>query len=409
MKGSLKKMRGRVQRAVGETLAKAVGKFVAKRYGRAEGPLPAGHHLSIAISSLHARKTGISRGAQQQAQALRRCGLDVRLLDASPGIRNPLLHAALPIRGDVLIIHSGGPQLAQIINYHAPAPNVRRIGYIAWELPASPHHWRAYDSGADEIWTPSRFSAEALKAATKRPVTVVRHVSAPPRVVTKGVFRERLGLKDGEFLVLTFADLRSSLARKNPLGAIAAFRNAFGERRDVRLLVKLTAADREPSLVEQLKIAAGNANVEFLCEHLNDAGLWSLFADADAFLSLHRAEGFGLPILEAMSVGCTVIGTAWSGNCDFMDTSNAAALPYKLVDVTDPQGIYRSGVWAEPDMDAAVEWLRRFEADRSLCRTIGDAARASTTLERQLAAFQENLPEYVKGERYTTGERLRLA
>jgi len=409
MKSSLEKMQIRAQRLLGETLAKTIGRLVAKRYGRTEGPLPAGNQRPISVSALHARKTGISRGAQLQGLAMRRCGLDVRLLDASPAIRNPLLRAALPIRGDALIIHSGGPQLAQIIAYHAPAPNVRRIGYIAWELPAPPHHWRGYDSGADEIWTPSRFSAEALRTVTKRPVTVVRHVSAPPRMVTKGIFRQRLGLQDGEFLALACADLRSSLARKNPAGAITAFRKAFGERRNVRLLVKLTAADREPGMVAQLKDAAGGANVEFLCEHLNDAGLWSLFADADAFLSLHRAEGFGLPILEAMSVGCTVIGTNWSGNCDFMDASNTAALPYKLVDVTDPQGIYRRGVWAEPDMDAAVEWLRRLEADRGLCRQLGDAAQASTTPERQLAAFEADLPEYIKGENFTTGNRLRLA
>ena len=408
MKGYFKQMLIGVRRSVGERLAKSVGRAVAMRYGRDEGPLPSGVNQVISVSGLHARKTGISRGAQQQALALRRSGMNVRLLDASPGIRNPLLRSALPICGDVLVIHSGGPQLAQIINYHAPAPNVHRIGYIAWELPEPPHHWRGYDRGADEIWTPSRFSAEALGKVTQRPISVVRHVSAPPRAVAKGVFRKRFGLNDGEFLALTFADLRSSLARKNPLGAIEAFRKAVGDRRDVRLLVKLTAADREPHLVTQLKEAAGNANVEFLCEHLSDAGLWSLFADADVFLSLHRAEGFGLPILEAMSVGCTVVGTNWSGNCDFMDASNTAALPYKLVDVTDPQGIYRRGIWAEPDIDAAVDWLRRLEADRGLCRSIGDAARAATTLQAQLAGFQADLPDYLKGEFQAVGERLRL-
>jgi len=405
--GFFENAKNRLQRAAGETLARYVGKMVAARYGRDSGPEPEAG--IIAVSGLHARRTGISRGAQQQASALRRCGYDVRLLDASPGIRNPFLLSARRMRNGILIIHSGGPQLAQAINYHAPAPDVRRIGYVAWELPEPPHHWRGFDKGADEIWAPSRFSADALRAVAVRPVTVVRHVSAPPYKRMKGVYRKKLGLSESELLVLAFSDFRSSLARKNPWGAIAAFRSAFGERRDVCLLVKLTAAERESSLAAQLKEAVGKANVKFLYEHLNDTGLWSLLADADVFLSLHRAEGFGLPLLEAMSAGCTVIATNWSGNCDFMNDAVAAMLPYRLVDVSDPQGIYRHGVWAEPDMDAAVEWLRRLEADRRLCRSLGEAAQAATALDKQLAAFAADLPDYLKQMCGGTGERLRGA
>jgi Glycosyltransferase len=384
-----------LRHAIGETLAKLVGKFVSAKYGSYTVPPANLGNAVLGISGFHARRTGISRGAELQARALRQLAMNVRLLDASPCLRNPLIRSARRARVDVLSMHAGGPQIAQTISYFAPDRSTYRIGYVAWELPQPPEHWRGFDAGIDEIWTPSRFSAEALHPVAHKPIRVVRHVSAVPPVVPRGTFRTRFGLTEDTFLALTFADLRSSLARKNPAGAIQAFRSAFGDRRDVCLIVKLTAADREKYLVDQLKEVAGPAHVKFVCEHFSDVGLWSLLSDADVLLSLHRAEGFGIPILEAMSAGCTVLATNWSGNADFISAETAVPLPYKLVPVADPQGLYRKGTWAEPDLDAAVDWLRRLEADRALCRTLGTAARQEASLERQLEKFKSDLPDYV--------------
>jgi glycosyltransferase involved in cell wall biosynthesis len=379
----------------GEALAKAVGRRVSVKYGGYSVSPPSFWDTTIGVTGFHVRRTGISRGAELQARAFRRLQLDVRLLDASPCLRNPVLRSGNSTRLGALVMHAGGPQLAQSLAYFAPGRSTYRIGYVAWELTQPPVHWRGYDAGVDEIWTPSHYSAETLRATSNKPVHVVRHVSAMPPAVPRGIFRARLGLAADTFVALTFADLRSSLARKNPAGAIQAFRSAFHDRQDVCLIVKLTAADRGNGLVDQLRQIAGSANVKFVCEHFSDIELWSLLSDADVLISMHRAEGFGIPILEAMSAGCAVLATNWSGNADFMSNETAVPLPYKLVPVSDPQGIYRTGVWAEPDMDATIDWLRRLEADRAQCRALGMAAADDASLERQQLKFKADLPEYV--------------
>lgn len=385
----------KIRRVMGEFYAIGMSSAMAMRYGNW---LPPGHNSpgGVAVVGSLARRTGISRGAELQAEAFRSIGRQTRLLDATASLRNPFARLPGPLTESVAIVHTGGPQLALALNFLSPAVGkIYRIGYVAWELPAPPYHWRGFDGAVNEIWTPSAFSTNALREVARQPVYTVPHVTAVPSTTARGLARARHGIDKDAFLVLTFADLRSSLARKNPMGTIRAFRAAFGERRDVCLVVKLTAAQWSERLVKSLMEAAGPSNIKFIDQYMSEAELWSLFVDADALLSLHRAEGFGIPMLEAMSAGCTVIATNWSGNTDFMNDSTAALVPYRLVPVRDPQGLYKRGVWAEPDLDVAIEWLRKLESDRKLCADLAAAARAAKSIDRQLAAFRSCLPESV--------------
>jgi len=108
-------------------------------------------------------------------------------------------------------------------------------------------------------------------------------------------------------------------------------------------------------------------------------------------VSLHRAEGYGLPIAEAMSLGKAVVATAWSGNLDFMSDADSALVSCRLVDIVDPQGVYSSGQWAEPDADHAVAALRRLYDDTAWRRAIGEAAARRFRLDAQLATFRASL------------------
>ena len=108
---------------------------------------------------------------------------------------------------------------------------------------------------------------------------------------------------------------------------------------------------------------ARRGNIKVLRDHLDDAALSALYAQADALLSLHRAEGFGLPMLEALARGIPVVATAWSGNMDFTGRGNSVDVPYRLVPVRDPAAIYHGGCWAEPDIVAAAAGLRRLADD----------------------------------------------
>jgi glycosyltransferase involved in cell wall biosynthesis len=177
------------------------------------------------------------------------------------------------------------------------------------------------------------------------------------------------------FIVLTMADSRSSLSRKNPEGAIRAYHAAFGSSSSALLLLKLggcleDARTFEASVADVLR----ECNVRVIRGHLDEAKLTALYQEADVLLSLHRAEGYGLPMREAMAHGLPVVGTGWSGNLDFMTEADSCLVPYRLIPVSDAAGIYRDSVWAEPDIDAAAIALRRLAVDPDYRARLGAAA-----------------------------------
>lgn len=324
----------------------------------------------IAVVAPLQRHNGIASGARLQHAMLRRMGFEAELVDATPALRNPLFRARHQ-PASTYIVHCGGPQTSQLLCAVMPAAaRAWRIGYWAWELPDPPADWRGHDAPLHEVWVPSRFTRDSLRRLTHLPVQVV------PHVVPAAASRRRR--RDGPFTVLCLGDSRSSLARKNPAGALAAFRAAFGDSLDARLIIKLTGP---PGECRELECAVADcANVTILREFLDPSQLTALFRSTDALLSLHRAEGFGLPMLEAMAQGVPVVATGWSGNCDFMDASNALLVPAHLVPVEDSAGIYRDGVWAEPDLDMASAALRALADDPQRWERLSIASHASAEL-----------------------------
>ena len=328
----------------------------------------------VIIVSALGRRTGIASGARLQWEALRQLGMDAELLDATRALHNPLFR--IPHRpGSAYIFHAGGPQTASLIGSVLPhGAEAYRVAYWAWELPDPPAEWMGCDRAIDEIWTPSAFSKASLTKLTNRPIHVVPHRVRPAPA--------RSRRNDAPFTVLAMADSRSSLSRKNPEGALYAFRKAFGASRGARLVLKLSG--RQDTFPPSLAKRASGGNIETIRTHLDDAALTKLYQRADVFLSLHRAEGFGLPMLEAMSHGVPVVATDWSGNREFMDPSNSHLVPCRLVPVNDASAIYAGSVWAEPDLDAAAHGLRRLAEDAEYYARLAAAAhrRAVTWVSR---------------------------
>lgn len=249
------------------------------------------------------------------------------------------------------------------------------VGVWAWEVEAFPE-WMARSARlVDEVWAYSAHAARALAAMVDVPV----HVFAPPVAVVDlesdrdaGIDRAALGLTD-DFLFLFCFDVLSGFERKNPLAVVEAFRRAFAPGEGPRLLVKSVNAEAAPMAMARLQVAAGGrADIEVRDGHESDERQRALMGACDCYVSLHRAEGYGLTVAEAMAAARPVIATAYSGNLEFMTEDTAFFVPYELTDIPYGCAPYPPGTpWAEPDVDAAAEAMRRVVSDHALARTTG--------------------------------------
>ena len=170
-------------------------------------------------------------------------------------------------------------------------------------------------------------------------------------------------------------DAHSIVERKNPGALIQAFKRAFPSEANARLVLKLVHADR--ALVERLRAEAADARVLVVDRVFDRDEVNSLIALSDCYVSLHRSEGFGLTLAEAMALGKPVIATGYSANVDFMNVSNSLLVRYQMVRLERDLPPYpRGSVWADPDVDHAAELMRMVYADPDRARKLGERARA---------------------------------
>jgi glycosyltransferase involved in cell wall biosynthesis len=263
-------------------------------------------------------------------------------------------------RGTLLfVINAPNLPFAMKVCRASSRPGWRRIGLWVWELEVAPWGWEKCFSLIDELWFPSEFAARPFRVPGAPPIRV-----RPHRALVSGRIsarRTKFGLPPNCFVALTFADAMSSFNRKNPLGAIKAFKMALGGRPDARLIVKIRNADRSPGHRAQLQSAAdGAGNIDFTDGILSTQDKLELIASCNVLVSLHRAEGFGLTLAEAQQLGVPVIATAWSANTEFLRENDGTMVPARLIPVDDPGGPYAqysNALWAEPDLTAAAAAL----------------------------------------------------
>jgi glycosyltransferase involved in cell wall biosynthesis len=310
-----------------------------------------------------------------------------------------------PPAGSSLVLHVNPPLLPLVLARlpRALVRDCRIVGYWYWELPVAPPEWRLGAEFVHAVWAPSRFTAEALKHLIEAPITVVRPPIAADPLSPASLSRADFGLPEGAVVILVSFNLASSFVRKNPRGAVEAFRLAFGTRPDRVLALKVGNADHFPDDFAQLIAATQEAaNVRVMTETLSPAASLALTAAADIVMSLHRSEGFGLVAAEGMLLGKPVVATDWSATLEFMDESCAALVRSELIRVEDPRRVYavRDAVWADPDLRHAADWLKRLADDPVLRRSLGEAGRAAAL--RRLGT--DSLSEALHGLGVPTGQ-----
>ena len=249
------------------------------------------------------------------------------------------------------------------------------IGVWAWETSVFSEGNLPGFRFLDEVWAVSTYVRRAVSAHSDIPVHV-----APIPVEEPGAPRHTradLGLPEG-FLFLFLFDFVSS-DRKNPGAVIDAFTRAFEPGEGAVLVLKsINGRERKPNLLEELVAAASRRpDIHVVDAYFSADEKEAAIAACDCYVSLHRSEGMGLTMAEAMAYGKPVIATGYSGNLDFMDDTNSYLVPYRLVPVPDDWWAYAPGAeWAEPDVDAAAAFMRQTYEHPEEAKALGERGRA---------------------------------
>lgn len=336
----------------------------------------------VAILGLFCRRIGIGRGAELLAKELEREGALVTKIDVTDVLHlrpNRIsddvtgIGILTTMRFDLIIVHLNPPEFCYIRLKlpHAAIDHSTLVGYFAWELERMPSSWRASVTCCNQVWVPSVFVAQAVErsfpeAHTKLGVREhrVELDKLPMRTATARCrARNRLGLRNDTFVVLTSFSVQSTLARKNPLAAIQSFRKAMDSPNTrAELLVRCLDVEAQPDALLPLEqAAAGDSRIHLMKIGPETSDIDEAYLAADMYISLHRSEGFGLNLAEALALGLPVLATRWGLSDSITGHANFIGVPSKLVAVMDPQHMYDQvpgARWAEADVEFAAAALR---------------------------------------------------
>ena len=350
-------------------------------------------HDGVNLVGYLTRESSLGDVARRLLDALLRADVQVASV-AHQRTKSPELAAPPATSSDVLFATTlavvNADQFATLqLDLPALVGNTERmIGYWFWELEYIPPAMRAAASMVHEVWAGSQFVVDALRAAIDVPV---RHVPIPvPQPVVST--RERasfppLAAAGDRFVFAVVFDHFSVTERKNPVAAIEAFKLAFAPDEGPLLVVKsMNAAQRWPQHQQVRAAAHGRNDIVLWDAHLERADHMAFIASVDALVSLHRSEGLGLHLAEAMWLGTPVIATRYSGNLDLMDDDCALLVDATMVPVQRGESVYpTSAFWAEPDVHLAASAMRRLVYDHDLVARLTEAGRARMAAQPSLA------------------------
>ena len=363
----------------------------------------------VTVVGFHGAVHGLGEGARMLARGFADAGLPVRSIDLSAFVGMPVDFPVTypppnPKERGVVISHINPPELLRWTREMEGRglSGRRHIGYWAWELEDAPATWAPAFDLVDEVWTPSAFAADALRKI------------APPRVkVTPAPYplylnprpaadRARFGLPADAVVVLMAFDLRSTAQRKNPYAALRAFRAAKRlTDREALLVCKVVGADLYPETYSALAAdVANDPTIRLMTDSLSAQDMAVLTASSDIILSLHRSEGYGLLLAEAIWLGKPTVATGWSSNVEFMAPASSQLVDYALIPVENEGAIYQAGRWAAADEEDAARKLTRMIDDDAWRADLAAATRHNRHVSFDRTAWLDALRRLLPLERF---------
>ncbi len=280
----------------------------------------------------------------------------------------------------VIVMSVAPPSVPQLLDDLADElhPDQRLVGAFYWETDRLTEDALIGVRSVDRIWAATTFLVDVFSPIAVGPVELVPIPLEFPTITDRAGARLRSRFDD-RFTFLFSFDMLSVPRRKNPEGLIDAYRRAFPQENGAtRLVIKTMNGDTNPEMVQRWwHLCGGRNDIEIRDENLSARARLELVAAADCYVSLHRSEGLGLTMAEAMSQRVPVIATGYGGNLDFMDESCALLVPYSTIDVGAGCPYPPDGRWADPDLDIAADMMTRVASDPSARSRLVAAAEAS--------------------------------
>lgn len=368
-------------------LRKMKGKMISDSFGKLSEmqicPYEAGHYKrGINLIGNIKAETGLGQSCRLVASALGHTDIPMSVYQytqlGTQKMNNTSwddkISGELPY--DINLIHINPYELG--IAYLQMDPSVwnyrYNIAYWLWELEEFPDEWTPCFHCLDEIWAPSEFICSAIRKKTDLPVKCIPyHVEAE---IHTEFGRKEFQLPEDKFLFLMMYDHSSGMERKNPLGVIKAFKQAFPKANEnAGLVIKINNFTKE----DEDKIGSllgGYTNIYLIKETLDRDHINSLTKCVDVVVSLHRAEGFGLVLAEAMLLGTPAIATNWSSNTEFMDEHTGCMVNYEMTEIKEDMPPFKAGNrWADPDLTQAAGYMRKLYEEKEFYRQIASNAR----------------------------------
>jgi glycosyltransferase involved in cell wall biosynthesis len=377
-----------LQRWVGREYRGQAGRWLRRaRYPERFERVLSQHSPAVNVLGHFKYDSGLQQEAFQHVGALQRAGYRTFLRDVPIAYPRDCSCASLfcdPEIGPITLIKTGASEPLDDIYRRAglhPRPGVYRIACWSWELEDFPREVLERAGLADEVWTPSEFCTRSVQAALpdKPVITMNPSVTLPafePRP------RSHFHLPPDRYLFLFMFDMASGMERKNPLGLIRAYVRAFRHDDAVQLVLKVSRGSSCPNDLARLQDAAREAGGVLLDRVMPRPEVAALLACCDCYVSLHRSEGFGFTMAEAMLMGKPTIATGYSGNLDFMSPDNSFLVRHERVVLDRDLPPYRAGcVWSAPSEEHAAERMRWIYEHREEAETIAAKGQA-TVIER---------------------------